>query len=90
MKTLIVVFAIAFVCLSLHKLDEKDIIRGTYSIHKGLEKSVESSSFEPDGKYLLYGTKVNDTFHHLVAYDPDTGVSLRFTDFYHRDHITQV
>ena len=90
MKTLILLFVLAISLQAIHDTDKNDLMRLYYSIHKGPETTVSSSSFNHDGKYMLYGSKVNDTFHHLNVYFEEIKLHVKFPNMFHNDHITTI
>ena len=68
MKAFVLLLALLISIQAIHDTDKNDLMRLTYSIHRGSELSVSASAFNHDGEYMLYGSKVNDTFHHLNVY----------------------
>lgn len=90
MKVCLLALALLVAVQGIHQTDQNDLMRFHYSIHRGEEETVTSSSFNHNGSYMLYGSKVNDTYHHLHAYSWILRVSLKIPEMFHRDHITGI
>ena len=90
MKTFFFGLFLLIVLQAVHQTDSNDLMRLYYSIHKGPELSVDSTSFNHDGAYLLYGSKVNDTFHHLNVYYWDIRTHVKLPGMFHKDHISTI
>ena len=91
-KSALLLLALISVTVAIHELedDPDNLFRVYYSTHNGPFLTVGASAFDPDGEFLLYSSKINDTTHHLVVYYYTLRLHVPLPGMSHKDHITQI